>query len=121
MMTDGRSGDSVNGPAQLFRRSNIKCYAVGIGRKFNRNQLLQIAAGDRRHVLTAGFRNLGSIVDTIQRRACRGTIGNLLCCCVTLRLRSNVTVKSCYNSLKLCNDFSCVLKGLINVSFLLKL
>ena len=78
-MTDGRSQDNVNSPAQLFRRRNIKCYAVGIGRRFNRRQLLQIAAGDRRHVLTAGFRNLGSIVNTIQRRACRGMTTHCLC------------------------------------------
>ena len=74
MMTDGRSYDNVYSPALLFRRRNIKCYAVGIGRKYNRRQLLQIAAGDRRHVITAGFRQLGSIVGTIQRRACRGTL-----------------------------------------------
>ena len=72
-MTDGRSYDSVVGPARLFRGKNIKCYAVGIGRKFNRRQLLQIAGGDRRHVLTAGFRNLRSIAATIGRRACKGT------------------------------------------------
>ena len=74
MMTDGRSYDNVRSPALLFRRKNIKCYAVGIGRKYNRRQLLQIAAGNRRHVITAGFRQLGSIVGTIQRRACRGTL-----------------------------------------------
>ena len=72
MMTDGRSYDNVARPGQLFRRKNIKCYAVGIGRKFNRRQLLQIAAGDRRHVVTAGFRNLRSIAGTIGRKACRG-------------------------------------------------
>ena len=72
-MTDGRSYDSVVGSARLFRGKNIKCYAVGIGRKFNRRQLLQIAGGDRRHVLTAGFRNLRSIAGTIGRRACKGT------------------------------------------------
>ncbi|CAH3116452.1 unnamed protein product [Pocillopora meandrina] len=73
VMTDGRSYDSVVSPANLFRRANIKCYAVGIGRKYNRRQLLQIAAGRRSHVITAGFRQLGSIVGTIQRRACKGT------------------------------------------------
>ncbi|XP_078355330.1 matrilin-1-like, partial [Oculina patagonica] len=72
VMTDGKSFDNVNSPAQYLRRRKIKCYAVGIGRRFNRRQLLQIAAGQRSHVLTAGFRNLGSIVNTIQRRACRG-------------------------------------------------
>ena len=79
-MTDGRSYDNVNAPAQLFRRTGIKCYAVGIGRKFNRRQLYQIAAGNRRHVLTAGFRNLGSIVNTIQRRTCRGIPSCLSIC-----------------------------------------
>ena len=72
MMTDGKSQDSVVAPARLFRQRNIKCYAVGIGHKYNRRQLLQIAAGDRRHVLTAGFKNLRSIVGTIGRRACGG-------------------------------------------------
>ena len=71
-MTDGRSYDNVASPGQLFRRKNIKCYAVGIGRKYNYRQLLQIAAGTKSHVVTAGFRNLRSIVRTIGRRACRG-------------------------------------------------
>ena len=96
MMTDGRSYDNVNSPAQLFRRRNIKCYAVGIGRKFNRRQLYQIAAGDRRHVLTAGFRNLGSIVNTIQRRACRGTTESRSFKCnfyVKVKLWANVEIK----------------------------
>ena len=79
-MTDGRSYDNVNSPAQLFRRTGIKCYAIGIGRRFNRRQLYQIAAGNRRHVLTAGFRNLGSIVNTIQRRACRGILSCFSIC-----------------------------------------
>ena len=74
VMTDGRSYDSVVSPTNLFRRANIKCYAVGIGRKYNSKQLLQIAAGRRSHVITAGFRQLGSIVGTIQRRACRGVL-----------------------------------------------
>ncbi|KAJ7386547.1 hypothetical protein OS493_008683 [Desmophyllum pertusum] len=81
VMTDGKSYDNVGSPANLFRRKNIKCYAIGIGRKYNRNQLLQIAAGNRRHVITAGFRRLGSIVNTIQRRACRGR---------TIRITRNV-------------------------------
>ena len=73
VMTDGRSFDNVRSPALLLRGRNIKTYAVGIGRRFNRGQLLQIAAGRRSHVLTAGFRQLQSIAGTIGRRACRGT------------------------------------------------
>ena len=72
-MTDGKSFDSVVAPGRIYRARHIKCYAVGIGHKFNRRQLLQITGGDKRHVLTAGFRSLPSIVRTIGRRACRGT------------------------------------------------
>ena len=90
VMTDGRSHDSVVSPANLFRRANIKCYAVGIGRKYNSRQLLQIAAGRRSHVITAGFRQLGSIVGTIQRRACRGVLlFNLNFNIGTIRLHKN--------------------------------
>ena len=77
-MTDGRSYDRVGGPGQLFRRRNIICYAVGIGRKFNKRQLLQIAAGNRRRVVTAGFRSLKYIAGTIARGACTGKDGRLL-------------------------------------------
>ena len=77
-MTDGRSYDRVGGPGQLFRRRNIICYAVGIGRKFNKRQLLQIAAGNRRRVVTAGFRSLKYIAGTISRAACTGKDGRLL-------------------------------------------
>ncbi|XP_015775216.1 PREDICTED: vitrin-like [Acropora digitifera] len=72
VMTDGRSYDRVGGPGQLFRRRNIICYAVGIGRKFNKRQLVQIAAGNRRRVVTAGFRSLKYIAGTISRAACTG-------------------------------------------------
>ena len=70
-MTDGKSQDSVIGPAQRLRRAGVRCYAVGIGKHFNTNQLRQIA-GNNRRVVTAPFKNLGSIVNTIGRRACRG-------------------------------------------------
>ena len=70
-MTDGKSQDSVIGPALRLRRAGVRCYAVGIGKHFNTNQLRQIA-GNNRRVVTAPFKNLGSIVNTIGRRACRG-------------------------------------------------
>lgn len=74
VMTDGRSYDSVTGPGRLLQRRGIQCYALGIGRNYNRKQLLQITAGNRRRVLTASFRNLQSVVRTISRKACGGTI-----------------------------------------------
>ncbi|XP_068757174.1 collagen alpha-6(VI) chain-like [Montipora capricornis] len=73
VMTDGRSYDSVVGPGRFLQRKRIQCYAVGIGRNYNRNQLLQITAGNRRRVVTASFRNLQSVVRTISRGVCGGT------------------------------------------------
>ena len=74
-MTDGKSQDNVVSPARMLRRKGVSCYAVGIGRHYNTHQLRQIA-GDRGRVLTAPFKNLISIVNTIGRRACRGKVGN---------------------------------------------
>ena len=73
VMTDGRSYDSVVGPGRFLQRKRIQCYAVGIGRNYNRKQLLQITAGNRRRVVTASFRNLQSVVRTISRGVCGGT------------------------------------------------
>ena len=73
VMTDGKSHDSVVASARMLRRSGASVYAVGIGKHFNRGQLRQIANGDSRHVVNADFRKLGSIVNKIGRRACRGT------------------------------------------------
>lgn len=72
MMTDGKSFDNVARPGQIFRRKRIKCYAVGIGRRFNKRQLLQITGGARNLVVTAGFKSLQSIVGAIGRGVCRG-------------------------------------------------
>ena len=74
-MTDGKSQDNVVSPERMLRRKGISCYAVGIGKHYNTHQLRQIA-GNSRRVLTAPFRNLISIVNTIGRRACRGKVGN---------------------------------------------
>jgi len=72
-MTDGKSQDNVLSPARMLRRRGISLYAVGIGKHYNTHQLRQIA-GDKRRVLTAPFKNLISIVNTIGRRACRGKV-----------------------------------------------
>lgn len=71
VMTDGRSQDGVSGPAYALKRRHVEMFAVGIGRRFNIRQLFQIASS-RRHVYTAGFRNLPSIVRVIKTKACSG-------------------------------------------------
>ena len=71
VMTDGRSYDRVGRPAQALRRRGIRILSFGIGKRYSMRQLLQISAS-RRDVFTADFRNLGSVVRLIKRKACKG-------------------------------------------------
>ena len=71
VMTDGGSQDSVKRPAQLLRRHGIKIFCIGIGKKYNMRQLLQMA-GSQRYVFTADFRNLRSVVRAVKQKACAG-------------------------------------------------
>jgi len=71
VMTDGRSQDRVSGAARALKTKRVTIFAVGIGKRYNINQLFQIASS-RRHVYTAGFKNLPSIVRVIKTKACAG-------------------------------------------------
>lgn len=71
VMTDGGSQDSVKKPAQLLRRHGVKIFCLGIGKKYNMRQLLQMA-GSQRYVFTADFRNLRSVVRAVKQKACTG-------------------------------------------------
>ena len=71
-MTDGRSQDNVR--SSLLRRRGVKIFCLGIGKRYNMGQLLQMA-GSRRNVFTADFRNLGSVVRAIKQKACKGKKG----------------------------------------------
>ena len=71
LMTDGRSQDDVRRPSSLLRRRGVRIFCLGIGRRYNLRQLLQMA-GSRRNVFTADFRNLGSMVRAIKQKACKG-------------------------------------------------
>ena len=77
VITDGRSYDRVHAPAAALRRMGVEIVAVGVGKRYNSRQLIEMAR-DRRHVFTAGFRNLGSMVRTIKQKACAGE-GNGSC------------------------------------------
>ena len=70
VMTDGYSGDSVVRPALSLKRQGVEIFSLGIGRKYNSKQLRQMASTTR-HVYTAGFRNLNSVVRAIKQKACR--------------------------------------------------
>jgi len=76
VMTDGKSQDHVRGPANALRVAGVHIIAFGIGRKYNVNQLRQIASSHR-DVFTAGFRNMGSVIRSIKKKAC-GTAGMLI-------------------------------------------
>ena len=71
IMTDGRSYDNVARPAQGLRRRGIRVLSFGVGKKYSMRQLLQMSAS-RLDVFTADFKNLGSAVRLIKRKACRG-------------------------------------------------
>ena len=71
VMTDGGSQDSVKRPAQLLRRHGVKIFCLGVGKKYNMRQWLQMA-GSQRYVFTADFRNLRSVVRAVKQKACTG-------------------------------------------------
>lgn len=71
VMTDGRSQDNVLRASRAMKRRRVEVFSVGIGTHYSMRQLRQIAS-DHRHVLTADFRNLNSIIRAIKERACKG-------------------------------------------------
>lgn len=71
VMTDGRSYDNVKRPARILRRRGIRILSFGVGKRYSMKQLLQMSSS-RRDVFTADFRNLGSAVRLIKRKACKG-------------------------------------------------
>lgn len=71
VMTDGRSYDNVLRPALRIRGRGIRILSFGVGKRFSMGQLLQMSA-NRRNVFTADFKNLGSAVRSLKRRACAG-------------------------------------------------
>lgn len=83
VMTDGRSQDRVSGAASALKRERVNIFAIGIGKRYNIRQLIQIASS-RRHVYTAGFRNLPSIVRVIKTKACAGKRNFLRAICLSL-------------------------------------
>lgn len=71
VMTDGRSNDNVLRPAERIRRRGIRVLSFGVGKRYSMRQLMQMSA-NRRNVFTADFKNLGSVVRILKRRACAG-------------------------------------------------
>ena len=76
LLTTGGSKDDVRRAAALLQRSRTETFCVGIGRRYSLREL-QYIASDRRHVYTAAFRNLGSLVNLIKRKICKSGLPEL--------------------------------------------
>ena len=68
-MTDGISQDRVRRPALALRSQGVWVYALGIGRRYRRRQLMQIATNGR-YVFTANFRSLSRVARRISGKIC---------------------------------------------------
>ncbi len=79
-MTDGISQDRVRRPALALRNQGVWVFALGIGRRYRRRQLQQIAS-NRRYVFTANFRSLTRVSRRIATKLCR-------CKCIPIELAS---------------------------------
>lgn len=69
ILTDGISQDNVIGPAERLKRKGVEIFSLGIGYKFRRLQLQQMASSPL-HVFTAGFRRLSTVLGVIKNKAC---------------------------------------------------
>ena len=70
-MTDGISADSVGKPSSDLRKAGVRILALGIGKRFRRSQLNQMARNPR-YVFNAGFKSMNRVVRSIKRTACGG-------------------------------------------------
>ena len=71
IITDGNADDKIPDPAERLRRTGTTIFAVGVGKNYNRQQLITIT-GNPLHVYTADFKELQSIITEIKESACRG-------------------------------------------------
>ena len=70
VMTDGISQDRVRRPALALKSQGVRVFALGIGRRYRRRELHQIATNGR-YVFTANFRSLNQAARRISRKICR--------------------------------------------------
>ena len=70
LTSTGPSRDDIRGATALIQRSRVEVFAVGIGRRYNFRELQYIAT-DRRHVYTAAYRNIESLVTLMKKKVCK--------------------------------------------------
>lgn len=69
LLTDGISQDNVQGPARVLKSSGVEVFAVGLGKKFRRRELEQIAT-DKSHVFKVSFGLLLTLVAKMKKTIC---------------------------------------------------
>ncbi|EDO26650.1 predicted protein, partial [Nematostella vectensis] len=74
VLTDGKAHDSVAEPAKALRDIGIEIYSIGVGESYDKAELDAIATDpDASHVFSVDFKNMNSIVSTLDARICTGT------------------------------------------------
>lgn len=75
VMTDGITADDIIKPSRALHRAGVEIYALGVGLKYSKRQLLHMAT-DKRHVRTSKFANLRKAAKSIVIDICRSK-GNM--------------------------------------------
>ena len=70
LLTDGVSQDRVDEPASRTKATGAEVFAIGLGQKYRRIQLLQMAT-DQNHVFTVSFSLLMSIILRLKNQVCQ--------------------------------------------------
>ena len=71
VMTDGRSADKVEAHAQRLKATGVTIFAFGIGKRYNRRQLMRMAT-DRKHMITRDFRAMSRAIKPLAQDVCSG-------------------------------------------------
>lgn len=70
LMTDGVSQDRVGPAASRMKATGAEVFTIGLGRKFKRRQLQQMAT-DQNHVLTVSFSALMTLILKLKNQVCQ--------------------------------------------------
>ena len=71
VMTDGRSADRVEAPAQRLKATGATLFAFGIGKRYDRKQLERMAS-DKKHLITRDFSAMAKAIKPMAQDVCRG-------------------------------------------------
>lgn len=73
VITDGKSRDDIDDPAQTLRDSGVTVISIGIGKNYDLKELEKMATDpDSQHLFKGKFDALSSEVDSIVDTACTG-------------------------------------------------